>query len=375
MKKNKKHIVIFIPSFESGGMENSIVLISDILIKNGYQVNLYYLRKDGKIFNRLNPKIKKIKAKSFINLPMHPRINDAINILPAFWKYLLKIRKTHVVFSFQSNIIAILLCFLLRIKCIVRVASNPGLIQYENRIERFSHILKKYLYKYATAVITNSERTAKDLGNMIQREVISIYNPVYNKALLKKADEKVEHPWFVQKDIPIVITVARLSREKAIDTLIKACAIVQKKQRLRLVILGDGRIKVELEKLIDALGMEEFVWLPGFVENPYKFVKKADIFVLSSLYEGLPNALIEAISVGTPCISTNCISGPDEILLSGRGGDLVGIGDEKDMSSSILHYLEDKEYALKKWEVAFKALDRFSPEKISKKYISTLELL
>lgn len=127
------------------------------------------------------------------------------------------------------------------------------------------------------------------------------------------------------------------------------------------------------EHLIKTLELTEDIWIPGFDVNPYKYMAKADVFVLSSLYEGLPNVLIEAIRVGTPVISTNCLSGPEEILLSGKGGDLVDIGDYTEMAKAIERYLDNPEYAKTKWQIAYNNISRFTPDQAGKHFMELIE--
>jgi glycosyltransferase involved in cell wall biosynthesis len=106
------------------------------------------------------------------------------------------------------------------------------------------------------------------------------------------------------------------------------------------MILGDGEDRPELQTLVQELGLEEAVALPGFVDNPYKFMKRADVFVLSSKWEGLPTVLIEALACGCPVVSTDCPSGPAEILEGGRWGPLVPVGDAGSLAKAILQVLE-----------------------------------
>jgi glycosyltransferase involved in cell wall biosynthesis len=370
------NIVLFIPSFERGGTERNVVLLSRTLINFGYRVDLIYIRKSNGLFDEIDSNTRKIELKNKINIPLiHPRLNDAINIFFQFLKYLkANINRVKLVLSFQSSIIAIFVCMFLRVPIIVRVANSIDYLNYERKlVSRLSHILKKWVYKWADIIITNSNRTASDLTRLLGRKVECIYNPTFDHTIVEKARENVNHDWFRKKELPIVIGVGRLVRQKDFETLIRAFAEVRKSMRVRLVILGEGEERRELERLVETLGIEEDVWMPGFVNNPYKYMARSDLFVLSSLYEGLPNALIEAVGVGVPVVSTNCLSGPEEILLGGEGGDLVDVGDLEGMACAIRRNLVDRDYAIRKWRVAYANLYRFTPEEVGKKYLKLIE--
>src|SRR5690606_12307266 len=150
-----------------------------------------------------------------------------------------------------------------------------------------------------------------------------VYNPVFTEMLLQKAKEPIDHPWLQPGQPPVILGVGRLAWEKDFPTLIKAFAKVKAQMNCRLIILGEGNLRKELEFLIESLGLEESVQLPGFVENPFAWMSRASLFVLSSVSEGLPNALIQAMACGTPVVSTNCPSGPNEIMEGGKWGALV----------------------------------------------------
>ena len=139
---------------------------------------------------------------------------------------------------------------------------------------------------------------------------------------------------------------------------------------MKLIILGDGEDKEEVEELIKELDVEEWVSMPGFVENPYSYMKRSDVFVLSSRWEGLPSVLIEAMALGVPVVSTDCPSGPGEILKDGRYGELVPVGDHKAMAEAIVKVLREKK-STKDAEEFVKS--EFSVEKVAEEYIKILK--
>jgi glycosyltransferase involved in cell wall biosynthesis len=201
----------------------------------------------------------------------------------------------------------------------------------------------KMLYPLADHIVVVSKRAAEDLArsNGLAAECITaIYNPVVNPSLLEKAQIPVEHPWFQPGEPPVILGVGKLERQKDFPTLLKAFAQVQQHYTSRLVILGWGALQAELEALAKDLGVSDAVALLGYVENPYAYMARAATFVLSSAWEGLPTVLIEAMAVGIPVVSTDCPSGPAEILDNGKYGALVPVGDQERLANAILTVLQ-----------------------------------
>ena len=204
--------------------------------------------------------------------------------------------------------------------------------------------LARFLYPRADAIVAISQGVKEDLVRFtgIPLEKIEvIYDPVVTPELFEEAEEAVEHPWFAFGQPPVVLGVGRLSPEKDFSTLIRAFALVRRELPARLVILGEGKERPHLKKLVQELHLEDEVDLPGFVLNPFKYMARAGVFVLSSAWEGLGNVLIEAMALGTPCVATDCPSGPREILGGGKWGRLVPVGDVKALADAILETLDN----------------------------------
>jgi glycosyltransferase involved in cell wall biosynthesis len=191
------------------------------------------------------------------------------------------------------------------------------------------HLLRTF-YPWASAVVAVSEGAADDLARTsgLPRERVQVvYNPVITPAMQALARQSPNHPWFHAGQPPVVLGVGRLTRQKDFPTLIRAFAMVRKCRTARLMILGEGEERPRLSSLVDELGLAEDVALPGFRENAAAYMSGAALFVLSSAWEGLPTVLIEALAAGTRVVSTDCPSGPREILQNGRLGALVPVGD------------------------------------------------
>ncbi len=166
-----------------------------------------------------------------------------------------------------------------------------------------------------------------------------IRNPVITPRLAEQAAEPAPHDWLVDKSLPVIIGMGRLTRQKGFETLLRAFADIQSEIPSRLVILGEGPRpgdRERLENLAQKLGIEGRLLLPGFQKNPYAWLARSDLFVLSSAWEGSPNALTEALALGIPSVSTDCPSGPSEILAAGSFGPLVPVGDHSAMSGAML---------------------------------------
>ncbi|MEC4984717.1 MAG: glycosyltransferase [Oscillatoria sp. PMC 1068.18] len=205
-----------------------------------------------------------------------------------------------------------------------------------NLQNKISYWWRKLLYPRADAIVAVSAGMARGLENYLQLKLGSvqvIYNPVVDENLFEKAKAELAHPWLVKNQPPVILGIGRLVAEKDFSTLIRAFAELKKQAnsespgKARLIILGEGNLRKQLETEIKELELEEEVSLPGYVENPYAYLSKAAVFVLSSKFEGLPTVLIEAIACGSPVISTDCPHGPREILADGKYGQLVPVGD------------------------------------------------
>lgn len=203
--------------------------------------------------------------------------------------------------------------------------------------------LVKRLYPSANIIVGCSQSVAEDLAYIakLPKECVrTIYNPTPPE-IFQRADEPVDHPWFVDSKLPIVLSVGRLDPQKDFPTLIKAFALVRQNRPARLVILGEGKERPKLEALVRQLKLDNDVSLPGFEPNPFKFMKRASVFVLSSRFEGFGMVISEALTCGCPVVATDCPAGPYEILEGGKWGKLVSVGDVENLAEAILETIEN----------------------------------
>ena len=209
-------------------------------------------------------------------------------------------------------------------------------------------LISRWFYAKAEVIIALTQAMSIDLKrnfNVPDKNIRVIPNPIDLRQIQELYSEPVDHPWFndeIRKKFPIIIAVGGLVKAKGFPHLLKAFAKVRETLRARLVILGKGEKLQELKYLSEDLNIAQDTAFLGFANNPYKYMAKSDLFVLSSLWEGFPNVLVEAMACGTPVISTNCPSGPDEIITHGANGLLVPPADHEALAESILKLLNDE---------------------------------
>jgi len=196
----------------------------------------------------------------------------------------------------------------------------------------------QWFYPWADIVVGVSECVARDVRRMsglAESKVIAINNPVVSNELFVKAKESITHPWLVNHEYPVIIGCGRITRQKDFPNLIQAFAIVRKTQNCRLLIMGRGEDLEDCQQLALSLGIADDVSFTGFIENPFAIMARADLFVLSSRWEGSPVVLVEALALGIPVVSTDCTCGPQETLQGGKIGKLVPVNDSQALALAI----------------------------------------
>jgi glycosyltransferase involved in cell wall biosynthesis len=198
-------------------------------------------------------------------------------------------------------------------------------------------------YRFADKVVAVSEGVAADLirfGHLPERKVGVIHNPVFEAGLDRLSGIECPHSWLAAGNPPVILAVGRLHHQKGFDVLLDAFAHVRAQMDCRLVILGEGEARRRLEARINVLGLVRDVDMPGFSDNPFALMARAGCFVLSSRWEGFPNALVEAMACGAPVVAADCPSGPREIL--GGIAPLVPVGDARALAQAVLETLRNR---------------------------------
>jgi glycosyltransferase involved in cell wall biosynthesis len=217
-----------------------------------------------------------------------------------------------------------------------------GRRRFRLRLRGLPPLLRR-MYPRADAIVCVSDGVARDLASLTgvpAARMRTVYNPVVTPELLAQAEAIAPHPWLQDGGPPVVLGVGRLVDQKGFATLLEAVARLRRERPLRLLVLGEGRRRGALERQARRLGLGADFALPGFAPNPFAYMARAGVFVLSSVYEGLPGVLIQALACGCPVVSTDCPDGPREILAGGEYGPLVPVGDAAALAAAIGRVLD-----------------------------------
>ena len=359
----QKKLIIFIPSIEGGGVEKNLFIISNYLKDKINNISVISI--SSKYKNKFNNKIKFISPKADFWNSIGRRKKFFVGLFLLFFE-ILKDRNT-LVFSFQGNVYCTLLCKLLGIKVIVRSNSAPdGWSQ-----NRFKYLIFKYILGSADKVIVNSLEFKKKFKTKFKIDAECIYNPLNKKEIIKKSKIKSKIK-FDKKKLKL-INVGRYADQKDQLTLLKAVNKIKDKINLNLLLVGRGVEKENLIKYIYENNLSKQVKLIDFQNNPFNLIKLSDVFILTSLYEGLPNVLLESQVLKKFIISSDCPTGPREILLNGKAGFLFNVGDHTELSNLILNYYKNKKLLSKKISIGYKNLSRFDYNRNLKKYLNIIK--
>lgn len=329
---SRRDIGMFISSLDNGGAQRVFADLATEFDKRGYDVELVLHEASGAYMDTLSSGVDIADFNS----------SRAITSLPELVRYLREERPRVLLSTLtRLNIIAVCARELTRkdTRLVLRSANIESLIPTSNLRMKFVKSAVRYVYPRADHIIAISKGVKADLTEvhgLDPEQITVVYNPVVSPALFDMATEAVDHPWFgADIDADVVLGVGRLADIKDFSTLVRAVARLRELREVRLVILGKGERRDDLQQLATGLGIEEYVSLPGFVDNPYAYMSKADVFAMSSKAEGLGNALIEAMACGTPVVATNCPGGPPETLVDGKYGPLVPVGDPDALAEGI----------------------------------------
>ncbi|MBX3560575.1 MAG: glycosyltransferase [Sphingomonas sp.] len=335
-------ISIFLPSLEGGGAENVMITLANAIAARGHAVDLVLASARGRFMDEVGPGVRIVDLgrsrvmTCILPLRDYLRRESPIALLSAL---------SH------ANVVALLARRLSGWRGRMVISERTSFLSVRryartprNRIMRG---LMRVTYPWADAVTVVSEPIIAELAEGLRLDARRIYyvpNPIVSDRLRSLAEEVPDHPWLADKGLPVVLGVGRLSPEKGFDVLIGAFARLRESRAARLVLLGEGQERAALERLVDRLGVGDSVALPGFAANPFAAMRRADVFVLPSRFEGMPGALIQAMACGTPVVSSDCHSGPRAVLEDGKWGALVPVEDELALARAIAQVLDAGEH-------------------------------
>ena len=333
------HVALFVPTMDGGGAEKMFRRLALAFAGQGMRVDMVLATEGGPNAEGLASAVRIVDLHQ-------SRVLASIGPLARY----LEAAQPDVLISTltYANIAAVWARAIAvkRPQLILREANTLGVASAEASgvRRRLLPALASMFYPRADAIVAVSRGVAEDLinGAGVPRSLIRvIHNPTFDNSILTLMREPVEHAWLGDGGPPIVLSVGRLTAQKRFDMLIRAIAIARRTQPVRAIILGEGEERPRLQALIRELGLDDDVLLVGFQKNPYGFMGRARLYVMASAFEGFPNALVEAMACGLPILSTDCPSGPREILGmhgtgTGKFGTLVPVDDPNALAQGIL---------------------------------------
>ena len=326
-------LAVVLRAFEGGGAQRDMILLVNALAARGVRIVILCLRGDGPLRGLLDPSIAVVEVPG-------AKIRYAV---PGLRRLIRDLAPAAVV----SSEAALNLCALIAVrtlprhnrpKLILREVGSPSIAQHRDPYaqNRVAYRILHYLYRYADRIVALTEGARRDLRENfgVPDDVIA---PMLTNAVIPEATAARLARWDGEsgREPGLIVSVGRLSPEKDQRTLIRAVAMLPADLPWRLALVGDGAERAALEALVRDLGLTDRIVFTGQVADPFAIVMRAGVAVCASVYEGLCNAIIEALACGTPVVSTNCPYGPFEILQGGRFGTLTPVGDARAMARAI----------------------------------------
>jgi glycosyltransferase involved in cell wall biosynthesis len=334
-----RRIACFFSTSGHSGVDRAARHLIPALAGRGYRVDLLKVRRHGPELKQVPPGVEVIDLGS----------RHTYGCLPAIVRYLRRaVPAVMLSDKDRVNRTALLARFLARVPTRLVLGSGTTIsvdLASRGPLERWiqRNSMGK-LYPYADTVIVNSWHVADDMSTYtgLPRESIEVVpNPAVHASLFETEQPRPDHPWFIQGEKPVILGVGELCSRKDFPTLLRAFAILRRDRDCRLVVLGKGAQRDALLSLADELDIRADVDLPGFKPDPYSYMAHAAVLAFTSLWEGNPFVLPEALAVGTPVVATDCPSGPREVLAEGKFGALVPMQDPQALARAIANTLDD----------------------------------
>ena len=327
---NRK-IAIILPNLRGGGAEKMMLNLAGEMSERNLVVELLVIQRTGELVKSISPRIKVTEMGSR-KLPFWLATAYAFFYLILYANSSKTPRFLSTLTGTNLFVLAASLFFVCSPIVVVREAST-----IQNNRSWMKKKLVRLLYPRAHSIVCVSKDVESDMLGLLgpDKQVCTINNPVDCKSIRALANESFSHPWLDDPNLKVIAAMGRLSREKGLDILLKAISLISDSDNTRLLILGCGELKMELEELAYDLGIQDNVEFLGYVENPYKIICRCNLFVLSSRWEGFVNSLLEALALKVKIVSADCRGGPRQILADGKYGCLVPVEDAIAMCRAI----------------------------------------
>lgn len=362
-------IGLYVPALRVGGAQHVTVNIANGLASRGYPVDLVVSYHQGGFCDRVDSSVNVVDLET----PTLPAIGIGASIPPL--THYLNRAEPSMLFSAMTfaNVVALVAHRLANTSTRIIPTEHDEFGMDRRLKSRLVSGLASRLYGSASHILGVSSGVVESVIRQTtapEDRVSVMYNPIEVDRIREQSRETPNHQWALDPDIELVFTVGRLEPQKDLATLIESFETVSAcLPRARLVVAGRGSLADTLTEQVAACGLDDVVDFPGYVDNPYAFMANASVFALSSRHEGLPTVLIEALSCGCPIVSTNCPSGPAEILNDGEFGRLVPVGDPASLADALVDTIEDPPTA----DRLRRRADDFATETIIDEYVSFIE--
>jgi glycosyltransferase involved in cell wall biosynthesis len=352
-----QRIALFTASLRIGGVERFVVNLSAEFARRGYPVDVVLAKAEGPFLEQIHKDVRVVDLNS----------RRVLTSLPGLVSYLRRERPSSLLtLQTHCNIVGVIATAIASrsIRLVVGERNSVGarlgrniqsgrvglriiVSEHNSSRARISGTRRKeatllrltpLFYRRAKGIVAVSSDLADELSDLSHQErgrINVIFNAVVNDELLSMAESPLDHPWFAAGQPPVILNVGRLVPQKDQATLLRAFARLRMRRAARLLVIGDGPERAALETLADQLGITADISMPGYDTNPYRFMRHCRVFALSSAWEGFGNVLVEAMACGAPVVSTDCRSGPAEILDQGKYGLLVTVGDDEALASAM----------------------------------------
>lgn len=325
-------LTLYLPDLSGGGAERMMVNLARGIAERGVSVHIVLVRRSGPYLREVPDSVRVVDLAG----------RGVLASVPSLVDYLRRHRPKALLATLDHASVAAIVAKKLAgvaTKVFVREANVIAGMRRGGIRQSLLPLAMRVTYRHANGIIAVSNGVAESVVRHTGTKTASvhtIYNPVVSSDMIMLSQESLDHPWFSPDAPPAVVAAGRLVEQKDFSTLVRAFSMLREQRAAKLVILGEGDERAALLALGRELGVSADMELPGFVDNPFKYMARASLFVLSSRWEGLPSVLVQAMACGCPVVSTDCAGdGPREILQGGAHGALVPVGEPRALADAM----------------------------------------